>query len=74
MVASKTLIELELRGLEREYHRTVAQGPSHHRPQSSGWVSFLMGTQKPPFRPGDDLWTRMEERTKLFVDAMSVRS
>lgn len=74
MVASKMLIEAELRNLEREYHRKVAQLPSHHHPQSSGWLSFLIGKQKPPFRPGDDLWTRMEERTKIFVDEMSMRS
>ena len=72
MVASKTSVIEELQRLEREYRR-LAQNPFLRRPQASGWSLFLIGRQKPPFKPGDDVWTQMEERTKSFVEEMSGR-
>lgn len=72
MVAWKTSVIEELQRLEREYRR-LAQNPFLRRPQASGWSLFLIGRQKPPFKPGDDVWTQMEERTKSFVEEMSRR-
>lgn len=73
MVAEKEDVLAKLRALEREYYR-LEQNPSakreDHRPL--GWLQDWM-RQKPPFHPGDDVWTRMEERTRLFVEEMSGR-
>ena len=73
MVAEKQEVIAKLRDLEREYHR-LAQNPSARRLDEGAlewfwdWIS-----QKPPFRPGDDVWTRMEESTRSFVLEMTGR-
>lgn len=73
MVAEKEDVLAKLRALEREYNR-LQQDPSaprvDHRP--FGWLQDWM-QRKPPFRPGDDVWTRMEEKTRSFVEEMSRR-
>ena len=73
MVAEKEDVLTKLRDLERDYHR-LQQNPSaprvDHRPL--GWLQDWM-QQKPPFRPGDDVWTGMEEKTRSFVEEMSER-
>ena len=74
MVAEKEDVLAKLRALERDYNYRLQHNPSaprvDHRPL--GWLQDWM-QQKPPFHPGDDVWTRMEERTRLFVEEMSGR-
>ena len=73
MVAEKEDVLAKLRALEREYYR-LQQNPLalrvDHRPL--GWLQDWL-QRKPPFRPGDDVWTRMEEKTRSFVEEMSGR-
>ena len=71
MVAEKEDVLAKLRTLERDYNR-LQQNPSARREDHRllGWLQDGM-QQKPPFRPGDDVWTRMEERTRSFVEEMS---
>ena len=73
MVAEKEDVLAKLRALERNYNQ-LQRNPStprvDHRPL--GWLQDWM-QQKPPFRAGDDVWTRMEEKTRLFVEEMSGR-
>ena len=63
---------LQISGLEREYKRIERNPPD--RPDALGQLLGLIVKQKPPFRRGDDVWTRMEETTRLFVEEMTGRS
>lgn len=67
MVAEKEDVLAKLRALERDYNYRLQHNPSAPR------VDHRQKKQKPPFHPGDDVWTRMEERTRSFVEEMSGR-
>ena len=72
MVAEKQDVLNKLRALEREYHRLAQNPPARHL-DSLGRFLVWMDMRKPLFQPGDDVWTRMEERTRAFVEEMSGR-
>lgn len=73
MVATKHLLVMQLQELERDYRR-LAQNPCERPLHAVGRLMVWMDWQKPQFRPGDDVWNQMEERTRLFVEEMSARS
>lgn len=74
MVAEKQSVLTQLRRLEREYNRIAQNPPDRSHLDALGRFLGWLDGRKPPFRPGDDVWTRMEERTRLFVEEMSGRS
>lgn len=74
MVAEKQFVLTQLRRLEREYNRIAQNPPDRSHLDALGRFLGWLDGRKPPFRPGDDVWTRMEERTRLFVEEMSGRS
>ena len=71
MLAEKQSVIAELCELEREYKRIERNPPD--RPDALGQLLGLIVKQKPPFRRGDDVWTRMEETTRSFVEEMTGR-
>lgn len=71
MVAQKVFVLATLREYERKYHR-LARNPLEPRVDPVEWYRVWM-QQKPPFHPGDDVWTRMEETARSFVEEMSGR-
>ena len=73
MVAEKEEVVAKLREMERDYPRGFAQDPSARSPDLLGRLLIWMNMQKPPFQPGDDVWTRMEAKTRSFVEEMSGR-
>ena len=73
MLAEKESVIAKLRELEREYRR-IEPNPPDRSPDALGQLLGLIVKQKPPFRRGDDVWTRMEETTRLFVEEMTGRS
>lgn len=72
MVAENHDVLDKLRALERDYHR-LAQNPSARHLDSLGQLLVWMNMKRPQFQPGDDVWTRMEEKTREFVEEMSGR-
>ena len=72
MVAEKQDVLNKLRALEREYHR-IAQNPPARHLNSLRQFLVWMEMEKPPFKPGDDVWNRMEEKTREFLEDMSRR-
>ena len=70
MVAQKIFVQNTLRDYERNYYRLVRGNSSAVRVDPVEWYRVWM-QQKPPFNRGDDVWTSMEENTRLFVEEMS---
>ena len=73
MLAEKQSVIAKLRELEREYRR-IEPNPPDRSPDVLEQLLGLIVKQKPPFRRGDNVWTRMEETTRLFVEEMTGRS
>ena len=69
MIADKDKVLADLRDLERKYHRTQISREVALTDRFLVWMKL----QKPPFRPGDDVWTRMERNTQEFVERVSRR-
>ena len=63
MLAEKESVIAKLRGLEREYRR-IEPNPPDRSPDALGQLLGLIVKQKPPFRRGDDVWTRMRSSRK----------
>ena len=69
MVAHRDAVLKDLRRLERHFH----QHPSpERRAVEEKFRQFLayMEWSKPVFRPGDDVWTTMQQQATEFVDQM----
>ena len=69
MVAGGKLVIMQLEELERQ-HRMLTRNPQAiqdwiHNPL--GNVLSYFWQRKQAFRLGDDIWTRMEERSRIFV-------
>ena len=73
MLAEKESVSAKLCELGREYKR-IEPNPPDRSPDALGQLLELIVKQKPPFRRGDDVWTRMEETTRSFVEEMTGRS
>ena len=71
MVEAKKDVVAKLQDLERCYR--LVQHPSVRHPNFFEWLLICMNMRKPPFQPGDDVWTRMERETRSFVEEMSGR-
>lgn len=74
MVAEKEEVVAKLRELEREYKRIEQNPPNRHSLDVFGRLLGWIAGQRPQFHPGNDVWTRMEEKTRLFVEEMSGRN
>lgn len=73
MLAEKDEVLAKVRELNRDYPRGFFQDASARQPDFFRRILIRMKMRKLPFQPGDDVWTRMEEKTRSFVEEMSGR-